>query len=353
MEGEHGRAVALLLVELDLPGLALAHRQRLRRVAADLLRRGLDVEEDNLLGDAEVILGADDELAAVAELGAVDDEGVVVADVALHVLDALPQLGVVVVPRHLAVRHGDDAAVEARGVALDGEGRDRLDDEARRGALAVDQHLLHAVLLHLELAQRAELRESAQRQLEVGPVGVLLTDLVADGEEPLAGDLQGLVAVVAGEPGVLEALVGGQALLLLLGEQLTDEVLALLADVAEGLLVELPVAVLDVLQRLDVGGAGEGREAGEEDVGKHANRPHVGKEADGLALHDLRSRELGRARRDLDQLVGVELGGQAEVDYLDVGRLGRLAHHVLGLDVWREVKIGIKKSVETVKQLRN
>ena len=67
--------------------------------------------------------------------------------------------------------------------------------------------------------------------------------------------------VVAGEPLVLEALVAGHALLLLLGEQSPDEVLALLAHVLEGLAVELPVAVLDVLQGGHVVGAGEGRQA--------------------------------------------------------------------------------------------
>jgi len=49
-----------------------------------------------------------------------------------------------------------------------------------------------------------------------------------------------------------------EPLLLLLDQQLPDEVLALLAHVSEGLLVELPVAGLDVLQGLDVVGSGEG-----------------------------------------------------------------------------------------------
>ena len=62
------------------------------------------------------------------------------------------------------------------------------------GALPVDEDLLDAVLLHLELAERAELGEAPERQLEVAPVGVLLPDLVADGEEPLPSDLQRLKA---------------------------------------------------------------------------------------------------------------------------------------------------------------
>ena len=67
--------------------------------------------------------------------------------------------------------------------------------------------------------------------------------------------------MVSGEPLVLEALVAGHALLLLLGEQPPDEVLALLAHVLEGLAVKLPVAVLHVLQCGHVVGAGEGRQA--------------------------------------------------------------------------------------------
>lgn len=121
VEAEHGCAVPLLLVQLVLFGLPFANGQRLRRVAGDLPWRRLDVQEDDLLRDAVVVLGADDELAPVRDLDAVDDEGVVIADVALHVLDALPQLDVVVVPRHGAGRQGDDSACKPGAVSLDGE----------------------------------------------------------------------------------------------------------------------------------------------------------------------------------------------------------------------------------------
>ena len=145
---------------------------------------------------------------------------------------------------------------------------------------------------------------------------------------------------------MLEALVARHALLLLLGEQPPDEVLALLADILEGLGVELPVAVFDVLERGHVVGAGEGREAGEQDVGQHADRPHVRVEADSLALHDLGRRELGRARRDLDELVRVELRGEAEVDDLDVGALRGLAHDVLGFYVCTTRYSGVRNRIE-------
>ena len=81
VEGEHGRRVALLLVELVGLWLPLADGQRLRLVPGDLSGRGLDVEEDRLLRHAVVVLSPDDELAPVAHLHTVDDERVVVTNV--------------------------------------------------------------------------------------------------------------------------------------------------------------------------------------------------------------------------------------------------------------------------------
>ena len=153
VEGEHRSGVPLLLVQLVRLRLPLAHGQRFRGVTRDLPGCGLNIEEDNLFGYSVMILGPDDELAPVGHLDPVDDEGVVVSDVPLHVLDALLELDVAVVPRDGARGEGDDAASELGALALHGEGGLRLDDEPRCSALAVDQDLLHAVLLHLELPQ--------------------------------------------------------------------------------------------------------------------------------------------------------------------------------------------------------
>ena len=161
VEGEHRRGLLLLLVQLRTKNilyhnlkkyldqspylvgvnLALADRQRLGLVARQVLGHGLHVEEDWLLRDAVVVLGVDDELAAVLHLAPVDDEGVVVPDVALHVLDALPELHVLVVPGDAAVGEGDDAAGEPGALPLQRERRLRLDHEPWRSALTVDQHL--------------------------------------------------------------------------------------------------------------------------------------------------------------------------------------------------------------------
>ena len=122
VECEHGGALLLLLVQLVGVDLPLADGEGLRLVPRGVLRHRLDVEEDWLLGDAIVVLGVDDELPAVLHLAAVDDEGVVVPDVSLHVLDALPELHVVVVPGDVTVGERDDPAGEPGALALHGEG---------------------------------------------------------------------------------------------------------------------------------------------------------------------------------------------------------------------------------------
>ena len=238
VEGEHGRGLLLLLVQLVRVDLALPHRQRLGLVAGQVLGHGLDVEEDRLLSDTVMVLGVDDELSAVVNLASVDDEGVVVPDVPLHVLDALPELDVVVIPGDAAVGQGDDPAGESSALALQREGGLGLDNKPWRSTLSVNEDLLHPVLLHLELPEGAELGHAAHRQDVVIPVGVLLADLFADGEEPVPGNLQGLVAVVPSQPGVEQTLVGGHPCLLLLDKKLADEVLALLTHVLERLLVK-------------------------------------------------------------------------------------------------------------------
>ena len=321
MEGEHGGGVSLLLVQLVRLRLPLANGQGFRGVPRDFPGRRLNIEEYNLFGDSVMIFGSDDELASVGDLDPVDDEGVVVADVPLHVLDALLQLDVAVVPGDGARSQRDDSASEFRALALHGKGGLGLDDEAGSGALSVDENLLHAILFHLQLPQRAELAEATQREDKLVPVCILLPDLFANREEPVASDLQGLVGVITGQPGVLQTLVSVQTFLLLFDQQLPDEIFALLAHVGEGFLVELPVASLDVLQGLDVICSGKGGKAGQKDVSEDADGPHVGEESDWFAFDDFWSGEFCRSSRDLDQLVRVEFGGQAEVDDLDDGAL--------------------------------
>lgn len=100
----------------------------------------LNVEEDNFLAGAVVVLGPDDVLAAVLQLGTVDDEVVVVAHVALHELHALAQLLVVVVPAERRGGGADDSAVELDALPFVAERALGFDDEAWRRLSSVCIH---------------------------------------------------------------------------------------------------------------------------------------------------------------------------------------------------------------------
>lgn len=84
-----------------------------------------------------MVLCADDVLAAVIQLHAVDDEGVVLARVSLHVLDGLAELHVVVEPAYR--RHSDayDTARELDALSLVSEGVLWSDNKARSTLSAV------------------------------------------------------------------------------------------------------------------------------------------------------------------------------------------------------------------------
>jgi len=228
VEGEHGSALLLLLVELVGVELPLANWKRLRLIPWQVLWHWLDIEEDWLLCCAIVVLCGNDELAAVLNPTSVDDKGVVVTNVALHVLHALLQLGVVVVPSDRAVGERDDSASEPCALTLQGEGGLWFDHKPWSSTLAVDKNLLHPVLLHLQLPEAGELRHASHGEDKVVPVGILLPDLLTDGKESVPGDLKGLVAVVASQPRMEQALMCCQTGLLLLHKQLANEVLSFL-----------------------------------------------------------------------------------------------------------------------------
>lgn len=83
----------------------------------------------------------------------VDDEGVVISNVSLHVFHTLLQLHIVVVPRHSAGSQADDSAGEPGTVALKGKSGLGFDDKPWGSTFPINQHLLHPVFLHLELPQ--------------------------------------------------------------------------------------------------------------------------------------------------------------------------------------------------------
>ena len=98
VEGEHGGALLLLLVQLVGVDLPLSYRKWLGLVPWKVLWHWLDIEEHGFLSDSIMILCMDDEFSTVIDLASVDDEGVVIANVPLHVLDTLSQFDIVMIP---------------------------------------------------------------------------------------------------------------------------------------------------------------------------------------------------------------------------------------------------------------
>ena len=106
---------------------------------------------------------------------------------------------------------------------------------------------------------------------------------------------------------MVEALLDGGALAHVPDEEAADEVLGQVGRVAEVLLVEAVVDVGDVGEGFLLGVAEEGRGAAQQDVGDHADAPHVGGRRDRLVLDDLGRDELGRAVRLHDLLARLKL----------------------------------------------
>ena len=260
----------------------------------------MNVEEDGLFPESVVIDGADHVLSTILELDSIDDEGVIVAVVALHELDALLQFAVVVRPSDSGRSHGDDAAVELGALALVGEGRLGSDDEARRCLASVERQFVDAEALHVQFAEATVLGQATDGHQEIVPVGVLGADAVTHRHVAFSRYLLRQLAVVTLEPGVLQALVSRHPLVLALGKQPADEVFGLLRNVGERLRVKVPVAGLDVLEGFDVVLTGEWRQAAKKDVGQHTHGPHVRVETHRLALHDLGRCEFRRSSRDFN-----------------------------------------------------
>ena len=153
MESEYGCSISFLIIISEFFRLAFPNGQGIGLVWFDIRGRGLNIKENWFLGNAIVILCPDNEFSPVGNLGAVDDEGVVVADILFHELDALFELDVVVIPGDGACRQADNAAGESGAMTFQSKCRLGFDDESWRGTFPVDQHFLHPVLLRLEFSQ--------------------------------------------------------------------------------------------------------------------------------------------------------------------------------------------------------
>lgn len=195
--------------------------------------------------------------ATIVQLHPIDDEIVVVARVPFHVLDTLAQFDVVVRPRQRGHRHRNDATIELDTLALVTELAGRLDDKAGCRLSPIERCVLDFVLFDEQLAQRRVFGKSANGQYEFGPVVVSFADAIANGHVSVAGNLFGACRMVAGEPGVHQALVGGQTFLFVFDQQPTYEVFALFGHVSECFFVEFPVACFDIFQGGNVVVAGK------------------------------------------------------------------------------------------------
>ena len=98
MESEHWCTLLLLTVQLVGLQLTFADWQGFRLIAGQVLGHGLHIKEYWFFSDTIVILSMDDKFSAVLHFTTVDDEGVVISYVALHVLHTLFQLNIIVVP---------------------------------------------------------------------------------------------------------------------------------------------------------------------------------------------------------------------------------------------------------------
>ena len=152
MEGEHGCTLLLLLVKFVRVKLPLPDRKRLRFIPRQVLRDWLHIQEDRLFCRSIVILCVDDEFSTIIHLASVNDEGVVISDVTLHVLNALLKLCVVVVPADAAVGKRNNAAGESGTLSFERKGALWFDDKSWGSTLPIDEHFLHPVFLHLEFA---------------------------------------------------------------------------------------------------------------------------------------------------------------------------------------------------------
>mmetsp|Transcript_278 Transcript_278/g.868 ORF Transcript_278/g.868 Transcript_278/m.868 type:complete len:597 (-) Transcript_278:1548-3338(-) len=117
-------------------------------------------------------------------------------------------------------------------------------------------------------------------------------------------------------------------------EQAGDEVLRLGGDPSPFPLREGEGAGRDFAEELPLVWGVEGHVAAEQDVGHHAQRPHVHRSAVGLVLHDLGREVVWGARQRAEGLARAAVHREAEVGDLHGGVGARvLEQDVLGLDV--------------------
>mmetsp|Transcript_17041 Transcript_17041/g.47972 ORF Transcript_17041/g.47972 Transcript_17041/m.47972 type:complete len:306 (-) Transcript_17041:948-1865(-) len=137
----------------------------------------------------------------------------------------------------------------------------------------------------------------------------------------------------AGEPGVVEGLLGGHAGGRVPDEEATNKVLRGLGDAVPVLRREVVLRDHDLLEKLLDVLRVKGREAGQEDVRDDADAPHVHLTAVEVVRQDLRGDVARGATGGLHAYGGVEHLGEAKVRKLELQGPLALEKDVLGLDV--------------------
>ena len=92
----------------------------------------------------------------------------------------------------------DNSASKSSTMSLQSKCWLRFNHKSWSSTFAINQDLLHSVFLHLEFSQGWKFTQPAKRQDKFIPIGILLSDLLTDGKESIASNLQGLVTINKG-----------------------------------------------------------------------------------------------------------------------------------------------------------
>jgi len=187
-------------------------------------------------------------------------------------------------------------------------------------------------LLLLLLGKKLSGNERIGGLLELGG-SVEVLEIAKSGDGDLRVELLEGSRLSILNPGVVKSKLGVWTLILILGEELSDEVLGLVRNRVPDGVAEGELANLDLLHDLLIRGAIEGRDTGQHDVRDDTARPDVALGAVALG-EDLGGDVIRRTELLREHLLLVVDKGGTEVDDLDlVELLVLLKQDVLGLQV--------------------
>ena len=89
----------------------------------------------------------------------------------------------------------DNSTSKSSTVSLQSKCWLRFNHKSWSSTFSINQDLLHSIFLHLEFSQGWKFTQPAKRQDKFIPIGILLPNLLTDGKESIASNLQGLVTI--------------------------------------------------------------------------------------------------------------------------------------------------------------